>query len=260
MNKVHVYQMRHVFVDDEHVGKYNLADRTIRFRPECEEHKDRCLAHFRMAHGIFCKALVGAEELAQVAPVREFPDEIRALMDLRYGDRTPAVLAWARENFTAEEFALRYPTLDPENLEEVHEAPVLAVVEDAAAVAGAVTADQLGGPIDGDDDDEVVELMTGKPSVEDADDDFRDEDPLRDVVPDPTVNDGVTVAPEEQPQAEGDPVSTEGFSLVGDDIQFNGKVVAALFGEDGEEKQLRMKQGQHGKKAGALAFLASLKA
>lgn len=268
INKVHVYMMRHVFVDDEYVGKYNQADRTIRFRPEADEHKDRCLAHFRMVYGIFCKALVGDEELAEVAQVREFPDEVRALMDPRWGDRTPAVLKWALENFTEGEFAQPYPGFaSDESVATLIGSAVFQGVDFAAQGAesqsvsrpsGGVTADDMGGPLDqnddsdGDDSDAAGNLIPGQGGSDSDDDDFKDEDHLREVAPDPDFNDGVM---------EGDGAAQEpaeavpGFALVGDEIQLNGKPVATLFGE---EKQLRIKQGHGAKKAGVLEFLSTL--
>ena len=105
---VHVYQFRQVFVGDEHVGKYDGVTKSIRMRVEHAGDGDKVAAFFRRRHGIFAKVVVGDEALAAVAPLMEFPDEVKGLMSAELGDRTPVVMEWARANFPELEYERRY--------------------------------------------------------------------------------------------------------------------------------------------------------
>jgi len=107
-NVVHVYQFRQVFVDDEHVGKYDGVTKTIRLREEHGGHSGRVAAFFKRRHGIHAQVVVGDEALAEVAALVEFPPEVLGLMVPQLGDRTPEVMAWAKKNFPAAEYERRY--------------------------------------------------------------------------------------------------------------------------------------------------------
>lgn len=106
--KLHIYQNRHVFADDDHVGKYDATARAVRLREEFADLADKVKAFFMRTKGLPVKVLTGDEALPAVAPLKEFPDEIRAAMDPQRGDLTPAVVDYARKNFTREEFERRY--------------------------------------------------------------------------------------------------------------------------------------------------------
>lgn len=107
-NQFHVYQTRHVFRDDDHIGKWDVPSQTVRLRPEFAACADEVKAYFMRTHGIPMKVLVGEEEFFQAAPLQEFPDDVKALMSPFLGDLTPEVVTWARENFTRQEFERRY--------------------------------------------------------------------------------------------------------------------------------------------------------
>lgn len=106
--KLHIYQNRHVFADDDHIGKYDTTTRAVRLRAEHADLGDKVKAFFMRTKGLPVKVLTGDEALPTVAPLKEFPDEIRAAMDPQRGDLTPAVVDYARKNFTREEFERRY--------------------------------------------------------------------------------------------------------------------------------------------------------
>lgn len=107
-NQFHVYQTRHVFRDDDHIGKWDVPAQTVRLRPEFAACADEVKAWFMRTHGIPMKVLVGEEEFFQAAPLQEFPAEVQSLMSPFLGDLTPEVVSWARENFPREEFERRY--------------------------------------------------------------------------------------------------------------------------------------------------------
>lgn len=102
--KIHIYQMRHVFVDDDHVGKYDAPTRSIRLRAEFGPHADKVKAHFMRAHGMAIKVLVGDEQLAAVKPLPEFPHEVLAQTNPYLGQMTPALIEHARKHWSREDF------------------------------------------------------------------------------------------------------------------------------------------------------------
>lgn len=136
MNKFHVYRQRHVFLDDDHIGKWNVSEKTVRLRPEYGEHADRLKAWFMRTQGIPAKVLVGEEVFKDAVPPMEFPDEIRALMTPQLGDLTPEAVDWARENFPKDEFRRRYEGRVPIFL--AHETPEESPVIDPTAAADAL--------------------------------------------------------------------------------------------------------------------------
>lgn len=107
-NQFHVYQTRHVFRDDDHIGKWDVPAQTVRLRPDFSACADEVKAWFMRTHGIPMKVLVGEEEFFQAAPLQEFPAEVQSLMSPFLGDLTPEVVSWARLNFSPEEFERRY--------------------------------------------------------------------------------------------------------------------------------------------------------
>ena len=109
MKKVHLYQHRHVFIDDEHVGKFDPLTRTVRMREEFASEKDDVRAFFLREKGLpLAGVLTGGESLPVIPPMPQFPEAINALKDPAKGVMTPAVLAWARLNWTSKEFARVY--------------------------------------------------------------------------------------------------------------------------------------------------------
>jgi hypothetical protein len=107
--KIHMYQTRHLFVDDDCVGKLCTKTKTVRIFEAFEHLSAAVLQWLRMHHSFAAKLAVGEEGKAAVAaPPVEFPDEIRELMDPRLGDLTPEAVAYARENWPREEFERRY--------------------------------------------------------------------------------------------------------------------------------------------------------
>lgn len=128
--KLHIYQNRHVFAEDDHIGKYDTTARAVRLRAEHADLGDKVKAFFMRTKGLPVKVLTGDEALPTVAPLKEFPDEIRAAMDPQRGDLTPAVVDYARRNFTREEFERRYRgraeyyQFEPPDEEETPAAPV----------------------------------------------------------------------------------------------------------------------------------------
>ncbi len=107
-NKLHVYQQRHVFKGDDHIGKYDVQTRSVRLHEAFGALKDEVKAYYMRAHGIVASVLVGDEQVKNAAPLQEFPPEIRALMTPHQGDKTPAVIEYARKHFPREEFDRRY--------------------------------------------------------------------------------------------------------------------------------------------------------
>ncbi len=112
-NPIHFYQFRHLFKGDDYLGKYDTLTHIAHLAPEFDHLRQEVKSFFMNSHGILAKVLVGSEELKAVAPLQEFPDEIRALMTPQQGDTTPEVVAWARENFPAKEFNRRYDGRQP---------------------------------------------------------------------------------------------------------------------------------------------------
>lgn len=128
MNKFHVYQTRHVFAGDDHIGKWEVAAQTVRLREEFAGLADQVKAYFMQTHGIPMKVLVGQEEFQHAAPLLEFPDEIRGKMLPTLGDLTPEVVEFARRNFTPAEFERRYRgraefVSDPEEIPAAEQDP-----------------------------------------------------------------------------------------------------------------------------------------
>ena len=119
-NLIHVYQMRHVFKGDDHVGKYDVQKRQIRIAPEFAPLLEEVKAFFMQSFGIPATALIGDEEPAHAIPLVEFPDHIRSQMTPSLGDLTPAVVSYAKQHFTAKEFNRRYAGRQP-RLEETEE-------------------------------------------------------------------------------------------------------------------------------------------
>jgi len=106
--KLHIYQMRHVFADDEHIGKYDVGTKSVRLRAEFADLTDKVKAHFMRAHGIPVKILIGNEALAAVAPLPDFPHEVREAMDPGLGMLSPAAVDHARKHFTRTDFDRLY--------------------------------------------------------------------------------------------------------------------------------------------------------
>jgi len=104
-----MYQTRHLFVDDDCVGKLCTKTKTVRIFEAFEHLSAAVLQWLRMHHSFAAKLAVGEESKAAVAaPPVEFPEDIRELMDPRLGDLTPEAVAYARENWPREEFERRY--------------------------------------------------------------------------------------------------------------------------------------------------------
>ena len=145
--KIHVYQARHVFIDVDHAGKYDVATKTVRLRPEFADKADAVKAFYMRTHGIPLRGvLCGAEELKAVEPMQEFPPEVRELEDPGLGDLTPALVTYAREHFRPEEFRRRY-------------AGRLAVAAPVAAPAPLALA-----PVDDDEEDDLDEVPHAPPA------------------------------------------------------------------------------------------------
>jgi len=104
-----MYQTRHLFVDDDCVGKLCTKTKTVRIFEAFAHLSAAVLQWLRMHHSFAAKLAVGEESKAAVAaPPIEFPDDIREAMDPRLGDLTPEAVAYARENWPREEFERRY--------------------------------------------------------------------------------------------------------------------------------------------------------
>ncbi len=109
MNDFHLYKMRHLFQGDEHIGKYDTATKSVRLRDEFAGLQAEVKAFMMRREGIFlASVLVGAEALAAVLPLLEFPQAIVDQMTAELGHRTPEVLEYARANFPESEFVRRY--------------------------------------------------------------------------------------------------------------------------------------------------------
>lgn len=106
--KIHMYQSRHLFVEDDYVGKFDGRTRTICLLPSHESHGEAIAKWMRQHHGVFPTIANGPLAVENVAPLAEFPAEVAALMSPFLGDLTPEVVAWARENFSPDDFARRY--------------------------------------------------------------------------------------------------------------------------------------------------------
>lgn len=104
----HVYRNRHVFHDDEHVGKYDTQTKVVRLREEFGNHAEAVKAHFMRTKGLFVKVLTGEESLPAPVPLVEFPESVREQMDAGLGDMSPACIQHALANFSREEFERRY--------------------------------------------------------------------------------------------------------------------------------------------------------
>jgi len=118
MKKIHMYQSRHLFVDDDCVGKFDGRTRTICLFPQHAQHGEAIAKWMRMTQGVFPSISNGPLAVEAVAPLAEFPAEVAALMTPFLGDLTPAVVAWARENFSADDFKRRYSGRVPDQAEE----------------------------------------------------------------------------------------------------------------------------------------------
>lgn len=116
LNEWTLYQRRHLFKGDEHVGKYDHPTLTAYLRPEFETLKDECRAFFMSREGIaLAGAVAGKDASPAPPPLVAFPTEILALMDPRLGDRTPEVVAWARAHFPFADLVRRYPDFADES-------------------------------------------------------------------------------------------------------------------------------------------------
>lgn len=109
-NTIHLYRQRHIFFGDDPIGKYHVPTRTARLSPDFAQHGQAVKAYYLRHFGVIARILVGDEAPAPEPQLREFPDHIRALAGPA-GDRTPEVIQYARDHFTAAEFLLRYGTL-----------------------------------------------------------------------------------------------------------------------------------------------------
>lgn len=106
--KYHIYRNLHVFHDDDHIGKYDTATKTVRLREEFGDHADKVKAFFMRTKGLPVKVLTGDESLPAAVPLVEFPESVRAEIDPHLGDLSPACIAHARKEFSREEFERRY--------------------------------------------------------------------------------------------------------------------------------------------------------
>ena len=123
--KYHLYRNRHVFHDDEFLGKFDPVNRIVRLRAECADHKDQVRAFFMRTRGQVVRILVGEEALVEEKPLVEFPDEVRSLFDPAKGDLSKEAIEYALENFSADEFSRRYGgRLEEKFLQKVSHAPV----------------------------------------------------------------------------------------------------------------------------------------
>jgi hypothetical protein len=121
--KIHMYQSRHLFVEDDCVGKFDGKTRTICLFEQYAQHGEPIARWMRQHHGVFPTIATGSLAVVNVAPLVEFPPEIAEKMTPYLGDLTPEVVAWARENFAPEDFKRRYAG----RVDDA--APVLAVVD-----------------------------------------------------------------------------------------------------------------------------------
>lgn len=103
-----MYQTRHLFVDDDCVGKFDSRTRTIRVFERFQDHGQAIAKWFRQHHGVFPAVEIGEASVARSTPMVEFPPEIREKMTDHLGDLTPEVVAWAREHWADEDFQARY--------------------------------------------------------------------------------------------------------------------------------------------------------
>jgi hypothetical protein len=109
MNPIELFKFRHIFAGDDHIGKYNSQTHTVTLRDEFAHKADDVKAYFMRHHGIcLATVVVGTEQLETVKPVKAFPPEIDALKSAQFGDLTPEVVAWARQNWSKEDFDRRY--------------------------------------------------------------------------------------------------------------------------------------------------------
>lgn len=109
MNNIHIYQFRHLFADDDCIGKYTIESREVRLFANHAHHADRVKSFFAMRHGIIVsRVLIGDEKAPESRPLMEFPQEIRDLMTPHQGHRTPAAMQWAAANFPPDEYERRY--------------------------------------------------------------------------------------------------------------------------------------------------------
>ncbi len=106
--KIHMYQSRHLFVEDDCVGKFDKATRTLCLFTAFAAFGQAIAQWMRNHHGVFPTIATGELAVANVAPLVEFPPEIVELMTPLLGDLTPAAVAYARENFSREDFKRRY--------------------------------------------------------------------------------------------------------------------------------------------------------
>ena len=265
MKKIHLYQFRHVFADDDCVGKYDSKSYTVRIFEQFAEDLQPVLAFFRSMHGINAKGIVGTQEETAAVPLLEFPAEVLERFDPQLGDLSRAALTWARENWTPEQFATRYA--GRAEFDGKFSAPVPAPFH-GLTDPKALSLEE----IDEDDADPppgLLEAVSGNmPSVADPSpprttgewEDDSDE-VFKSVQVDPTKHDGATgQEPDEEtplpaPQpAPAPPGNSPVLILQGDDILRDGKKIAALWGE---EKQLRMASGHAGDRKAVEAFLKS---
>ena len=109
MKPIEMFKFRHIFAGDDHIGKYNSQTRIVTLRDEFAAMADEVKAYFMRHHGIFLAAVnIGTEKMQTEKPILPFPPEVEAMKSLQLGERTPAVIEWARKNLTREEFNLRY--------------------------------------------------------------------------------------------------------------------------------------------------------
>lgn len=108
MNKFHLYQQRHLFLDEEYLGKYDIPSRSVRLREEFAVHADTVKAWFMRTQGLAVTLLIGNEASTVGVRLRDFPDAVCCLLDPELGDLSPVAVEHARAHFTREEFENRY--------------------------------------------------------------------------------------------------------------------------------------------------------
>jgi hypothetical protein len=135
LHEWNLYQRRHLFKGDEHVGKYDHPTLTAYLRPEFEGLKEECRAFFMSREGIALAGVsAGKRALPAPEPLVAFPADILALMSPVLGDRTPAVMEWAHAHLSPADLVRRYPdwadevtdlvaTPDPEKPKAVKKSP-----------------------------------------------------------------------------------------------------------------------------------------
>lgn len=111
MTDLHIYRKRHLFHGDSLIGRADRGTRTVWLEPGNEALADEAEKFVRRACG--WKPLT--VRVGDCPPPRvpyKFPPQIVRMSDPSLGDRTPAVVLWARFNLTADQWADIYGRWD----------------------------------------------------------------------------------------------------------------------------------------------------